>query len=160
MIKKELRLAIFSIVLLSFAGWLIHGRAHPVSAGPGQPADPANLVPYVAGLLSIVAVPVLLNYRPTFLVGYLINGLSVVVGAIGMTAWSIHKPPATLTFTTLFTGTMLADILIAFPKLFLGQMVLLHYHPNGMGRLFNAFWWARHFVYLGGIFALGHFVWR
>jgi hypothetical protein len=57
-------------------------------------------------------------------------------------------------------GTMLSSILLAFPKLFLGQLVLLHYHPNGMGRLFTPFWWTKHFIYLSAVFTLGHALWR
>jgi hypothetical protein len=160
MIKRELRLPIFSIVLLSFGGWLLHGRVHPVSFDPANPSNPAFLVPYLSGLLSIIVVPMLLNYRATFIVGYLVNGLSVVVGTIGMTMLTLAHLPSPVTFVSIFTGTMLADILLLFPKLFLGQMVLLHYHPKGMGRLFNAFWWTRHVVYLSVIFALGHLIWR
>ena len=159
-IKKELRLPIFSIILLSFGGWLFHARVHPVSFDPVNPGNPAFLVPYLSGLLGIIVAPILLNYRGTFVAGYLINGLSVVVGAIGMAMLSLGKLPSPLTFTSIFTGTMLSSIILLFPKLFLAQMVLLHYHPNGMGRLFNAFWWTRHFVYLSVVFALGHFIWR
>jgi len=160
MIKKELRLPIFSIILLSFGGWLIHARVHPVSFDPVNPGNPAFLVPYLSGLLGIIAAPILLNYRGTFVIGYLINGLSVIIGAIGMATMSFAHPPSPLTFTSIFTGTMLSSILLLFPKLFLGQVVLLHYHPNGMGRLFNAFWWTRHFIYLGVIFTLGAVIWR
>ena len=157
MIKKELRLPIFSIILLSFSGWLTHSRWH---FDPTNPSNPLFLVPYLSGLLSIILVPILLNYRNTFVVGYLINGVTAVVGTIGMATLSLTKLPSPLTFTSIFTGTMLTSILLLLPKLLLGQMVLLHYHPHGMGRLFNAFWWTRHFVYLSVVFALGHFIWR
>lgn len=160
MIKKEIRLPIFAIILLSLGGWLLHARVHPISFDPANPGNPALIVPYIAGLLGIIAAPLLLNYRGTFVIGYLINGMSVVIGSIGMATLSLTRPPSPLTFTSILTGTMLSSILLLIPKLFLGQMVMLHYHPNGMGRLFTAFWWTRHFIYLGAIFALGHFIWR
>ncbi|HVO76862.1 MAG TPA: hypothetical protein VMT60_02655 [Candidatus Bathyarchaeia archaeon] len=160
MIKKEIRLPVYSIVLLSFGGWLAHVRVHPISFGPSDPTNPILFVPFFAGIVAIVAVPFLLNSARTFIAGYLINGMSVVVGTIGMAAFSLSRPPSPLTFHSVLTGTMLGSIVLSLPKLFLGQMVLYHYHPRGMGRLFTPFYWARHFVYLGAIFALGRFLWR
>jgi len=59
-------------------------RAHPVSFDPASPSNPAFFVPSVAGLLGIVAAPLLPNYRRTFIVGYLLNGMSVAIGATTM----------------------------------------------------------------------------
>lgn len=160
MIRKELRLPIGAIVLLSLGGWLLHMRAHPVSFDPAHPSNPAFLVPCVAGILGFIATPILLNYRRTFVAGYLLNGMSVVVGAITMASLSLGDLPAPLTIREILFGTMLWSILLLLPKLFLGQIVLLHYHPNGMGRLFTPFWWTRHFIYLSAVFALGHYLWR
>jgi hypothetical protein len=160
MIKKELRLPILAIFVLSLAGWLIHMRSHPVSFDPANRSNPAFLVPWIAGLLSIVAVPLLLNYARTFVVGYLLNGMGVVIGSITMFMWTLAKPPSPLTLRSLLLGTMLSSILLLMPKLFIGQIVLHHYHPNGMGRLFTPFWWVRHFIYLSAIFTIWHFVWR
>ena len=160
MIRKELRLPILSIFLLSLGGWLLHMRAHPVSFDPANPSNPAFFVPFVAGILGIVAAPILLNYRRTVVVGYLLNGMSVVIGAITMALLSLGHLPSPLTPRGILFGTMLSSILLLFPKLFLGQIVLYHYHPNGMGRLFTPFWWTKHFIYLSVIFTLGHYLWR
>jgi hypothetical protein len=160
MIKKELRLPICALVLLSLGGWLLHARAHSVSFDPSNPSNPAFVVPFLVGLLSIIAAPILLNFKGTFVVGYLINGMSVVIGTITMAAFSLAKLPSPLTAQNILTGTMLWSILLLFPKLLLGQMILLHYHPNGMGRLFTGSWWLRHFIYLSAIFTLGHILWR
>jgi hypothetical protein len=160
MIKKEIRLPILALFILSLAGWLIHTRAHPVSFDPAHPSGSVFLVPSIFGLLGIVAVPLLLNYRRTFVVGYLINGMGVIIGTITMFMWTLAKPPSPLTLRSLLLGTMLSSILLLMPKLFIGQIVLHHYHPNGMGRLFTPFWWVRHFIYLSAIFAVGHLLWR
>jgi hypothetical protein len=160
MIRKELRLPICAIFLLSLGGWLLHVRIHTVSFDAANPSNPAFLVPFLAGILSIVIVPFLLNFRGTFVAGYLINGMSVVVGTLTMGAFSLAKLSSPITFKGLVVGTLLADILLLFPKLFLGQIVLFHYHPKGMGRLFTPFWWMKHFIYLSVIFTLGHFLWR
>ena len=158
--RKALVPPIAGIVLLSLGGWLLHLRAHPVSFDPADPSNPALLVPFVAGILSVVAAPALLAVRSTFVVGYLWNGMSVVVGTITMAALSVSSPPSTLTAGGILLGTMLPSILLLLPKLFLGQIVLREYHPNGMGRLFTAGWWARHFVYLGAVFSIGRLIWR
>ena len=160
MVKKELRLPIFAILLLSLGGWLLHVRVHPVSFDNANPTNPAFLVPFIAGLLGIVVAPLLLNFKGTFVVGYLINGMSVVVGTITMAVLSLTKLPSPLNVQSVFLGTMLSSIILLLPKLFIGQMILFHYHPNGMGRLFTGSWWLRHFIYLGAIFTLGHFMWR
>jgi len=157
---KGIKLPVAGIVFLSLGGWLYHMRAHPVSFDRANPSNPAFFVPFVAGLMSIIVVPVLLGFKKAFVIGYLLNGMSVVLGAITMATISLTHPPSPFTFPSIFLGTMLSSIMLLFPKLFLGQMVLLHYHPNGMGRLFTAFWWTRHFIYLSVIFALGHFIGR
>jgi len=156
-IKKEIQLPVYAIVFLSLGGWLLHQRIYPVSF---DPADPKAFVPYITGIVSIVAVPFLLNSARTFVAGYLINGMSVVIGTVAMASLSIAKPPSTLTLHAVLTETKLPDIFLLFPKLFLGQIVMAHYHPHGMGRLFTPLYWTKHFFYLGVIFALGHFIWR
>jgi len=160
MIKKELRLPILGIFLLSLGGWLLHLRAHPVSFDAAEPSNPAFLVPYIAGILGIAAVPPLLNYRRTFVVGYLLSGMSVVIGTITMASLTFARLPSPLTIQGILLGTMLSSILLLFPKLLFGQIVLFQYHPKGMGRLFTPFWWFKHFIYLGAIFTLGHYLWR
>jgi len=91
---------------------------------------------------------------------YLINGLGVIIGAIAMATLSLSALPDPLTFTSIIFKTTLADILILFSKLFIGQMVLLHFYHTGLGRMFTPSWWIRHFCYLSIVYTLGHFLWR
>ena len=160
MIKREIEKPVLALIFLSLGGWLMHTRIHPVSFDPANPTNPAFLLPFIWGLVSIVATPVLLSFRKTVIVGYLANGLGVVVGTLTMAALSLAHPPQPLTFPSIFLKTMLGSILLLFPKLFIGQIVLQHYFPNGLGRMFTAWWWTRHFVYLGIVYTLGHFLWR
>ncbi len=160
MTRNGLAAPIAAIVLLSLGGFLMHMRSHPVSFDPADPSNPAFLVPFAAGVVSVVAAPVLLAFRRTFITGYLLNGMSVVVGTITMAALGLSAPPAPLSASGVALNTTLPLILILLPKLMLGQSVLRSYHPNGMGRLFTPWWWMRHFVYLGAVFSLGRIIWR
>jgi hypothetical protein len=160
MFKKETRGAVIALILLSVGGWIIHGRAHPVSFDAANPSHPAFLIPFMFGILNVVVTPMLLSFARTMIVGYLINGIAVIVGTLSMGALSASHLPSPLTLPSVFMKTTLSDIILLFPKLFLGQMVLLHYHPHGMGRMFTPFWWLRHFFYLGIFFTLGYVAWR
>jgi hypothetical protein len=160
MFKKEIRGVILALVFISLGGWLLHDRIHAVSFNPKNPTNPAFFVPFVFGILNIIVAPFMLNFKKTVIVGYLLNGMGVVIGTLTMAAMSLSHPPSPLTFPGIFLNTMLPDIFILFPKLFLGQMVLLHFHPQGLGRMFTTLWWTKHFFYLGIVFTLGHFIWR
>jgi hypothetical protein len=158
--KKDIRNPILALVFLSLGGWLLHARVHPVSFDPASPSNPAFFVPFVWGLVNIVVTPLLLSLRKTVIIGYVANGIAVIVGTLTMATISLNHPPEPLTIGSIFLGTMLGSILLLFPKLFIGQIVLLHYFPNGLGRMFTASWWVRHFFYLGIVYAFGHFLWR
>jgi hypothetical protein len=160
MFKKEMRGVILALVLISLGGWLFHVRIHPVSFDPGNPANPAFFVPFVFGVLNIVVAPFLLSFHRTVIVGYLMNGMGVVIGTLTMAALSLSHPPSPLTLPAIFLNTMLPSIITLFSKLFLGQLVLLHFYPHGLGRMFTPLWWTKHFFYLGIVFTLGHFIWR
>jgi hypothetical protein len=156
---KEIRRDILSLLLLSLGGLLLHLKLHPIPIDPDNPQNPANLVPFVFCLLGAVAVPVLLGRKKTFLAGYLINGIGVIVGTIIMAHMSFASPPRPLTAGGVLLRSSLPYILLLLPKLLIGHSVLLHYHPRGMGRMFTLSWWLRHFCYLTGVYVLGHFLW-
>lgn len=151
---------IAAIVLISLGGLLLHLRLHPISFDPAEPSNPALFLPLAAGVLSVAVTPILLAFPRTFVAGYLWNGMSVVVGAITMTALSVSSPPSPLSAGTILLGTMLPSVLLLLSKLFLGEIVLRRYHPGGMGRFFTAWWWIRHFVYLSVVFSIGRLAWR
>jgi hypothetical protein len=157
--KKELRKLIIELWLLSLGGWLLHYRVHPIPL-PGSPHNPADFLPFTWDLVAILAVPFLLNYRRTVIVGYLINGIGVIIGAVAMASFSIAKPPQPLHLSSIFLATTFPLILILNAKLFIGQIVLLNFYPQGLGRVFTPFWWFRHYVYISVAFAIGHFIWR
>jgi hypothetical protein len=152
-IKKEIRTPVLALMLLSLGGWLFHFKIHPVSA------NPSNFVPFVFGLLNFIITPLLFNYKRTVIIAYLINGLAVIMGTVLMAHFSLSHLPSPLTFTNIIFRTTLADIFILFPKLLIGQTILLHFYPAGLGRMFTTSWWARHFLYIAVVYSLGHFLW-
>lgn len=158
--KKEIRGPIVALVLLSLGGWLLHFKIHPIQISPDDPQNPANYLPFIIGLVNIIAVPFLLGFARTFVIGYLINGMGVIIGTIVMAHLSLTSLPHPLNFANIFLGTTLPDIFILLPKLLIAQNILKHYHPNGMGRMFTPWWWLRHLCYLGAVYAVGHFLWR
>jgi hypothetical protein len=152
--KKEIRSPILGLFFLSLGGWMLHFRIHPIAA------NPSNFVPFVYGLVGIMVMPLLFNNKKTVIIAYLLNGTGVIIGAIAMAAFSLSALPPSLTFSGLILKTTLGDILILFSKLFVGQMILSHFYPSGLGRMFTSGWWIRHFFYFSIAFSLGHFLWR
>ncbi|UCF05679.1 MAG: hypothetical protein JSV33_01175 [bacterium] len=159
-LKRDLHLPILVLILLSIGGLLLHLRLHPVSFDSGRGENPANVIPFISALLGAVAVPILLSSARTFVIGYLINGMAVVIGTITMAHMSIAAPPYPVTISGILMNTSIPYIILLIPKLLIGQRIMFFYHPNGMGRFFTAWWWLRHFAYLSGIYTLGHLLWR
>ncbi len=56
---------------------------------------------------------------------------------------------------TIVFDSMLPVILLSIPKLIIGQRILRHYRPGGMGRMFTPLWWTRHFIYVSAVFIAG-----
>lgn len=154
MLQKEIRNPILSLFFLSLGGWMLHFLIHPVSASS------AYLVPFCCGLVSVLLVPMMLNYKKTAIPGYLLNGFSVVIGTVVMAHYSLSDLPQPLTFSTILFRTTLPDIFILLPKLLIGQMILRHYFPGGLGRMFTTIWWMKHFCYFAIVYSIGHFILR
>jgi hypothetical protein len=152
--EKEIRGPIVGLLLLSLGGWMLHFRIHPIAGSP------SNYVPFFIGLTGIIVTPLLFNYKKTVILAYLLNGFGVLIGALAMATFSLSHLPDSLTLGSLIFKTTLGDILILFSKLFLGQVILFHFYPAGLGQMFTLSWWIRHFVYFAIIFSLGHFLWR
>jgi hypothetical protein len=152
--KREIRSPIWALLLLSLGGWMLHFRIHPVSG------NPSNFVPFFFGLMGVIVTPQLFNHKKTVVIAYLLNGAGVIIGTIAMASLSLSRLPHPLTFTGLIFRTTLGDMLIQLPKLFLGQMILTHFYPQGLGRMFTTGWWVRHFFYFSIAFSVGHFFWR
>jgi hypothetical protein len=154
-VDMKIRKPLFSLWFISLGGWLLHLKIHAPSFIAGEPQNPANLIPYILGLLNVILVPCLFLFKKTVILAYLINGFSVVIGAITMGQMSWMNLPNPLTLQSLFIKTALPYIFISLPKLWLGQSLLEHYYPAGLGRMFTAYWWVRHFIYFAVVYSFG-----
>ncbi len=152
--KKEIQKPILSLIFISLGGWMMHYRIHPISE------NPFYYLPFITGLLNIIFVPVLFHYKKTAILAYLINGFSVIIGAILMAHLSLLRISSSTTLSDMLFKTTSAYIFISSSKLFIGQMILSYYYPTGLGRFFTAWWWTRHFVYLSAVYTLGFYLWR
>jgi hypothetical protein len=162
--KQNLRvLLIFSLFFLSLGGWLLHSRIHPLIAAPG------NVIPAVSGMFSLIVITLLFCFRRTVSFGYVLNGITVIIGTIAMAHFSLKHPPAVWTLQAVLFKTLLADIALLWGKFAAGkalfELELVNNPENAArkGRFFrypNMGWWWIHLVALGVVYTLGYQIWQ
>src|SRR4030043_977942 len=148
-----------ALVTLSFGGFLLHVRIHPVAQ------NSANLIPLVCGGLSILVIPLLFSFKKTVEYGYVLNGILVIIGTIGMAHFSIVHWPAPATVGAILLKTTLADIAILWGKFFVGKALFdlefFGYDPHKAKkgityRYPNLGWWTVHLVAISLVYLLGN----
>lgn len=163
--KNGLRMQlILALVFLSLGGWLLHTRIHPVAK------DAENWIPLVSGFLSVVVIPLLCCFRRTLPWGYLLNGMTVIVGTITMTAFTCENPPEVWNLQTVLLGTLLADIVLLWGKFAVGQalyavdrMATQPDAPCPTGRFFrfpNLGFWLAHLFAMSAIYTASKLFWK
>ena len=162
--KQNLRVSLIcSLFFLTFGGWLLHSRIHPMSEHPW------NVIPAVSGILSMVVITLLFCFRKTVAYGYVLNGMTVIIGTITMAHFSLKNAPAEFTFQALLFKTLLADIAILWGKFTIGkalfELELLKQPEDAVrkGRFFrypNMGWWLVHLVALSVVYTLGILIWK
>jgi hypothetical protein len=163
--KNYMRLnLILAIFFLALGGWLLHLRIHPIAK------DTENFIPLVAGFISVFVIPVLFIFRSTISFAYLLNGMTVIIGTIAMTHFTIENPPQEWTFQTIFLGTLLADIILLWGKFAVGKALFdldaVINRPDAAvssGRLFrfpNMGFWFVHLVTLTAVYMIGGYFWK
>jgi hypothetical protein len=159
--QRTLLLAIF---FLALGGWLLHLRIHPLTK------NAENIIPAVAGFISAIIIPVLFMFRSTISFAYLLNGMTVIIGTITMTRFSIENPPPVWTLQTILFGTLLADIALLWGKFAVGKalfdMESIIQRPDESvcgGRFFrfpNMGFWYAHVVTLTAVYLIGIYFWK
>jgi hypothetical protein len=162
--KQNIRIILVAgLVSASLGGWLLHLRIHP----PGE--SPINYLPFITGLVSIVAVPAMFFSRKTLAYAYVLNGMIVLIGVITMGHVSLMRLPDQITFTKAVLGTLLADIVLLFTKFLFGKALFELNLFNAIdakvrqGRFWrypNMGWWWVHLVVLSAAYAAGNLLWN
>ena len=163
--KDYLRVVlILAIFFLALGGWLLHLRIHPITK------DAENYIPLVAGFISVIVIPFLFIFRSTISFAYLLNGMTVIIGTIAMTHFTIENPPKVWTLQTILLGTLLADIIMLWGKFAVGKALLdldsVINHPDAQissGRFFrfpNMGFWFAHVVTLTAVYMIGKYFWK
>jgi hypothetical protein len=155
---------ILAIFFLALGGWLLHLRIHPLAK------NVEHYIPAVAGFISVIIIPLLFIFRSTTPFAYLLNGMTVIIGTIAMTHFSIKNPPPEWTVQTILLGTLLADIILLWGKFALGkalfEMEVTLNHPEDTirsGRFFrfpNMGFWLAHVVTLTVVYSIGVYFWK
>ncbi|MDD5170237.1 MAG: hypothetical protein PHN75_15580 [Syntrophales bacterium] len=162
--KQNIRiLLIFSLCCISLGGLMLHFRIHP----PGE--LPGNIIPTAAGLISILIIIPLFCFRRTAAYAYVLNGMIVIIGTIGMFHFSLRHLPPVLTFQAIIFKSLLADIIVLWGKFAVGKALfeldLLKKAEDAArsGRYFrypNMGWWWVHLAALSIVYTLGNQLWR
>ena len=163
--KDYLRLVlILAIFFLALGGWLLHLRIHPIAK------DAENYIPLMAGFISVIVTPVLFIFRSTIPFAYLLNGMTVIIGTITMTHFSIENHPPVWTLQTILLGTCLPDILMLWGKFAVGKALFdldpVINRPDAeisSGRFFrfpNMGFWFVHVVTLTVVYLIGSYFWK
>jgi len=119
--KKEIRGAIWALILLSAGGLLLHTRIHP-------PTESLfDWVPAASGIITLLVLPVLFNYRATVAWAYVLNVAAVLVGTVAMAWYSATHWQGPVTWQAVLLKSTLADIVILSAKLPLGHHILRHF---------------------------------
>ncbi len=160
MVKTEL---IASLFFLALGGWLLHLRIHPLANSD------ENLILLISGIISVFCLSFLFWFRPTVILAYLINGFSVIIGAITMAHFSIAHLQWPISAGTIILNTTFADIVILWGKFAVGKALFeLEFLKSeadaaAKGRFFrypNMGWWWVHLFVLAIVYALGNILWE
>lgn len=159
-VKSTLLLGLFTVCL---SGLFFHLRFHSVAD------NPSNFVPAIAGILSLLVVPILFYMKRTLSYGYVLNGMLAIIGAITMVHFSISHLSPEYTLKTLFFKTLFSDILILGGVFFTGKALFdldtfgysAEIERKGRFLRYPGYgWWALHLTVISTVYALGNHFWR
>ncbi len=127
------RLLLMGLVLLAFAGLMLHYRIHPFMVTDKlNPEikffDSTRFLSFIFPLLDLIVVTILFLSGKTAVYGYLLNGLIVIYGSILMAHYSIAEMIAkSIPLEQIFLKSTLPDIAIAWADFFMGKVLYESY---------------------------------
>ncbi|MDQ7827091.1 MAG: hypothetical protein RDV48_30115 [Candidatus Eremiobacteraeota bacterium] len=158
---------IFALVFIGIGGFLLHLRIHsPLVEGHLRWQ---NLFPAIGDLATVFVVTMLFMSKGTADIAYVINGLTVIIGIILMSHFSIAHALPGKGFTQSILSSTFCDSLILFGKFFVGKEIFDHYYPErtrddwkypqGFRYLHNG-WWLVHFAGITLVYIIGVLIFK
>lgn len=162
--ENNMRFLLLSgLIFCALGGFLLHFIIHPPMKSQ------THLIPFVSGLTSVIIVPLLFAFRKTIHYGYVLNGMTAILGTITMAHFSVWRFPAEFAWENLILKTLAADIFILWGKFFFGKALfdLQMFGAEGSieqrgiwYRYPNLGWWGVHLVAISAVYTVGQLAWR
>jgi len=161
--KENLKFTLLAgLAAISLGGWMLHFRVHSIAV------NPSNYVPFIAGIISVIVIPLLFLNRGTAPFAYVLNGMMVIIGIITMAHFSIAHFAGPITPHAILFNTTLADIIMLCAKFFLGKAlfdILITQDLNApvAGRFLrfpNTGFWMVHLVAMSLVYTAGNMIWK
>jgi hypothetical protein len=162
--KQNIRLLLLAgLTAVSIGGLLIHLKIHR----PG--AAEMNLIPFIAGLISLLVVPTMFFVKKTRQYAYVVNGMLVIIGTITMFHFSLMSLPAQITLSTILFGTLLGSIITLWANFAIGKALFelemfkaidASIRQGRYWRYPNMGWWGVHVAALSAVYVVGNVLWR
>jgi len=133
MFKRKIRAPIIALFFISLGGLLLHTRIHPVGEVSWQAAPPSmfHYVPVLCGLVTVLVLPWLFNFRATVALAYLLNLAAVILGTVTMAYYSLARDKAiAMTWQWIVLQSTLPDILVLMAKVPLAHQILRYFRPK------------------------------
>ncbi len=161
--KTNIRnLLLIGLVICSLIGLPVHLMVHPASKLQ------VFYVPVVSSQASTIIVPLLFLFRRTIHYGYVLNGMTVIIGTVTMAHYSIHHFPLPFLLTNILYKTLIIDVLILGMKFCMGKALFdlemfgsnLNAEHRGIWyRYPNMGWWWIHLVTISIVYTAGNLLW-
>ncbi len=156
---------VMCLLMVSIGGFIIHTRSHLILE------NGSYLVPFIAGIISILVLPLMFLNKRLIIYAYLANGILAIIGTITMVHFSIVSMPRRINLNYLIMRTNLPDILILWGVFIVGKLIfdLETTNANNLDaprnkgnfiRFPNMGYWLIHLVALSIVYYLGHVLWR
>ncbi len=164
--KKYLKLLlIINLLCLSVGGWFLHYRIHPITD------ENAYYIPFVLGILSTLLITILFFLKKGVPYAYILNGMTVIIGTITMSHYSLQNFSGPITISGIFFDTLMAEIIILWAKFFIGKVIFdleitnvnnweTPRHKGRFLRYPNIGFWLVHLVAMSFFYYLGHILWK
>ena len=152
-----------ALVTLALAGFLVHSRIHLITQ------NTSFIVPFSAGILSIIVIPALFCIKRTLPYGYVINGFLCIIGTVTMAHYAIANWSAPNSPPDIIFKSMIIDILIVWAKFLVGHALFeletfgfdAHRKKAGITyRYPNLGWWFIHLLGVSAVYFFGNYFWR